>query len=361
MVAERRPTYLSHMLVATTFVVVVPAAVVWLLRAANLIDALVPTIAIALALTVAASFAGAAYWKRRKSSVLFSELLLWGWLRRRRIERHLERATKVLEGGTADVQILAQIAAVLDAEDPYLAGHSRRVARYAAMTARKMHLSHDEITRIEAAAVMHDVGKLRISRGVLQKPGKLTDDEFIEMKCHAAEGARMIDDPELAAIVRHHHERFDGSGYPDGLKGDEIPLGARIIAVVDTFDAITSARPYHSATPHKKALDIIEAKAGSQFDPDAARAFIRCYRDRRTVALWISGGAAWFNRPSRGATTPEGIFTSLLASLVVAAFAGTVIPSTHHATPTLSAKGVMPGTGGNPGGGRQRGSLGRGR
>ena len=139
--------------------------------------------------------------------------------------------------------------------------------------------------------MIHDIGKLRIPEAIVNKPGRLTDDEFELMKQHAAEGGEMVEclgDPALAAAVRSHHERWDGSGYPDGLSGERIPLEARIISVVDTFDAIASERSYRAATPHAKVLRIIDEEAGRQLDPDAARAFISCYSDRRGAAMWAA-------------------------------------------------------------------------
>lgn len=125
--------------------------------------------------------------------------------------------------------------------------------------------------RIRTAALIHDVGKLSVAEEVLAKPGKLTDEEYALVKQHSAAGADMVaalGDAELTRIVRHHHERVDGTGYPDGLKGIEIPLGARIISVVDTFDAITSERPYRRPAHHKRALDVLRHEAGTQLDPD---------------------------------------------------------------------------------------------
>ncbi len=118
---------------------------------------------------------------------------------------------------------------------------------------------------------MHDVGKVETPTAVLHKAGRLSDEEFDIVKRHPVDGADMVatlDDDELTAIVRHHHERLDGTGYPDGLAGDEIPLGARILAVADTFDAITSTRPYRQANPHKKALDILENRGRHPAGPE---------------------------------------------------------------------------------------------
>jgi putative nucleotidyltransferase with HDIG domain len=134
------------------------------------------------------------------------------------------------------------------------------------MIAKAMGLSDEQVAKVRTAAAVHDVGKISTPREVMNKPGKLTDDEYEVMKRHAIVGAAMaarIDDPEITAMVRHHHEQLDGSGYPDGLSGADIPLGARIIAVADTFDAITSARPYR-----------------------AVEAFLGYYSGRRSIAGW---------------------------------------------------------------------------
>ncbi len=159
------------------------------------------------------------------------------------------------------------------------------------MIAGRMDLSDEDVERVQAAAAVHDVGKLHIPREIVYKPGRLTDGEFELMKQHAGEGGEMVeclDDPALAAAIRSHHERWDGSGYPDGLAGEQIPIAARIISVADTFDAITSQRAYRPATPHARALEVIAEEAGEQLDPTAARAFISCYSDRRGAALWAS-------------------------------------------------------------------------
>ena len=137
---------------------------------------------------------------------------------------------------------------------------------------------------------MHDLGKLYTPREILNNPGRLTPEEFEIVKRHAADGAEMLDgvgDPEIAAMVRHHHERVDGRGYPDGLTGSQIPLGARIIAVADTFDAITSNRAYRGAGTQKLALKVIAAGAGTQLDAAAVAAFRQRYSGRRSVA-WLA-------------------------------------------------------------------------
>jgi putative nucleotidyltransferase with HDIG domain len=163
-----------------------------------------------------------------------------------------------------------------------------------------MRLSREELTEIRTAALLHDVGKLYTPREVLHKPGRLTDEEFDVIKRHPTDGARLVKlllgDEQLASIVLHHHERIDGTGYPCSLTGELIPLGARIIAVADTFDAITSRRPYRPAMPHKAALDILRREAGAQLDPAAVRAFMAVYRARRS-----HGALAAFSGVAEGA------------------------------------------------------------
>jgi HD-GYP domain-containing protein (c-di-GMP phosphodiesterase class II) len=134
-----------------------------------------------------------------------------------------------------------------------------------------------EVHRVECAARVHDVGKIIVSPEILQKPSRLTPCEYAEIQRHAIFGARLVDslgDPELTAIVRHHHERLDGSGYPDRLHGERIPIGARIVAVVDTFDALTSARPYREARSPSAAISLLLDEGGQTLDRDAVVAFV---------------------------------------------------------------------------------------
>jgi putative nucleotidyltransferase with HDIG domain len=188
-------------------------------------------------------------------------------------------------------RLLDQLARAIEAQDPYIDGHSRRVARHAAMIASKMRLPAAEVGRIRTAGALHDVGKLSTPAGILGKPARLTAAEYEVVKLHAVEGARMVaclQDDELRAIVRHHHERMDGSGYPDGLNSDEIPLGARIVAVADIFDAITAPRPYRPPAPHRQAFRTLSDEAGTRLDAGVVHAFMRCYSGRSTVALWAA-------------------------------------------------------------------------
>lgn len=301
---HRLLAYLPAVLAATSFVAVVPVLLVLRLRTSGVVDSAWVGMAIGVATSFLASFLGGALWKTRPHScdILFSDLMLWGWIQRWRHERRLCAAADLLgltpgrprafgEQPTdeAKVAALTRLTSVLEARDPYTYGHSRRVARHAAATACKMGLSRSEVATVRAAGAVHDVGKLNTPPELLRKSGRLTDTEFAVIQRHPVDGAEMagaLEDPSLAAMVRHHHERLDGTGYPDGLSGDAIPLGARILAVADTFDAITSTRPYRHARSHRAALNVLSAEAGTQLDPDAVRAFCRCYSGRRPLVYW---------------------------------------------------------------------------
>ncbi len=171
---------------------------------------------------------------------------------------------------------LEQLARRLEIRVPGMRGHSRRVAVYAALTAKRMGLDDAEVGRVRKAAAVHDIGKVEVPAEVLNREGPVDDQEFVRIQEHAVAGSRIVSvlgDEELTAIVRHHHERWDGSGYPDGLGGEEIPLGARIVAVADTFDAVTTTRPYQPALEHGEALELLEREAGGHLDPRVVAAF----------------------------------------------------------------------------------------
>ena len=333
--APKMSRYLPQALGATGVVVAGPVVAVWALRAGQVVGSTMVAIVIGVVLSVAASFVGSAYWANRESSrdVLFSELMIWGWLRRWRAEHKLtaslERLARMTTAGpareaTPQLSMLTELAEALEAGDPYVRNHSRRVARYATMIAERLGLPAEEVDRIRTAAAVHDVGKVRTPIEVLHKPGRLTDEEYTIIKAHPVDGAQLVEalgDERLTAIVRHHHERLDGRGYPSGLRGEDIPLGARIVAVADTFDAITSARPYRPASPHRKALDILIKEAGTQLDADAVRAFRACYTGRRPFALWMTV----FALPQRvSASLGNGATASAVSITKVVAAASTV-------------------------------------
>src|SRR3989338_1169135 len=160
---------------------------------------------------------------------------------------------------------------LIDTKHPSMIGHSKRVSVYAMLIALAMNLSHDEITRAKWAALLHDVGKLGIARSLINKPGKLTPQEFDTVKIHAIYTRELLetitDFREISIIASSDHERYDGKGYPMGLKGDKIPIATRIISVADSFDAMTSKRTYRKAMSKEAACEEIERCAGSQFDP----------------------------------------------------------------------------------------------
>ncbi|MGH9146037.1 MAG: HD-GYP domain-containing protein [Vicinamibacterales bacterium] len=176
------------------------------------------------------------------------------------------------------------LATAIDAKDEVTHGHIRRVQMGAVGLARKLGV-HDEATikAIEAAALLHDTGKLAIPEHILNKPGKLTTEEFEVMKQHARIGAEIlapVDFPfPVVPIVRHHHENWDGTGYPDGISGTNIPIGARILSVVDCFDALTSDRPYRRRMSDEMALAILLERKGSMYDPLVIDTFVGVYRD----------------------------------------------------------------------------------
>ena len=170
------------------------------------------------------------------------------------------------------------IAAALDAKDPYTHGHSMRVTMYSMILAKKLNLDDTMLEEIETAGLLHDIGKIGIPQRILCKPGKLTDEEFEVMKSHPEQGEKMLKDIKKLTLIsnwlRTHHEKWDGTGYPNGMKGEEIPLSGRIIALADTYDAMTSDRPYRKALSHEVAIEEIKRCAGTQFDPVLAQLFV---------------------------------------------------------------------------------------
>jgi putative nucleotidyltransferase with HDIG domain len=189
----------------------------------------------------------------------------------------LEQVNRLLkERSTAAMESLS---ATVDARDAYTAGHSRRVQQLALGIGRELGLSQVELDLLGHAALFHDIGKLAIPDSILLKPATLTDGEWALMQRHADEGARIIDRlgflGDAVPAIRHHHERFDGTGYPDNLRGEEIPLGARIIHVADALDSMLTTRIYRAARPLEESLDELRSAAGTQFCPRCVAALER--------------------------------------------------------------------------------------
>ena len=177
------------------------------------------------------------------------------------------------------MEMATSLAGAIDAKDPYTKGHSTSVSRYSEALARAINLPENEVERIKIGALLHDVGKIGIPENILKKPGKLDDQEWNVMKQHPVIGAEKVLEPnealrDLIPIVKYHHERLDGKGYPEGLKGREIPLAARIVSVVDAYHALVSDRPYRKGMPIEKACAILKEGAGTQWDTDLVRQFI---------------------------------------------------------------------------------------
>ena len=166
----------------------------------------------------------------------------------------------------------------LDCKDHYTFGHSMRVAYFSLVTGKELGLSDEEMKELELSAIFHDIGKIGTPDQVLNKPSRLTEEEFLVMKQHPEQSYEILKEypifEKIALNARYHHERYDGRGYPEGMKGEEIPLFARIILIADTFDAMTSTRPYRKGLDYSVAYEELNQFSGSQFDPKCVKAFI---------------------------------------------------------------------------------------
>lgn len=203
------------------------------------------------------------------------------------LEDEVEKKTR--ENESLSLHVVQTLAEAIDAKDNYTSGHSGRVARYSREIARRANYSERDQNEIYMMGLLHDVGKIGVPDAVINKPGRLTDDEFEQIKNHPVMGARILktirEMPKLVTGARWHHERFDGSGYPDGLKGLDIPEEARIIAVADAYDAMTSNRSYRSGMAQSKVREQIENGKGSQFDPRFADIMISMIDEDREYRM----------------------------------------------------------------------------
>lgn len=195
----------------------------------------------------------------------------------------IENASIYQEMRMTFLGVTTALADALEKRDTYTGGHTRRVHEYSVAIARKLGMSEDEMDTLRLAAIMHDIGKIGVSDQVLRKPGRLDDTEFEEMSRHPEVGVEIIEHlPQLKNVipgVLYHHEFYNGTGYPHRKSGEDIPLIARIIAVADAFDAMTSDRPYRKAMSVVKAIAELERCSGQQFDPESVVAFVEAYNE----------------------------------------------------------------------------------
>jgi HD-GYP domain-containing protein (c-di-GMP phosphodiesterase class II) len=348
--------FLPHAVAATLAVIVGPVVLVLALMAvADLSVFMVAALAVVIA--IASAVIGSAWWAKRIESVdiSFSDLMLWRWYVRRRAEDTLEEGARLLgldrAGHPIDdvritpeqqLQVLKDLTAALESKDPYTHGHSQRVERHVYRTAAAMHLTIHDIEDLRKAAALHDVGKIRVPDRILRKPDGLTIEERAVMEEHSVVGAWMVSsvgNADVIAAVRHHHERWDGYGYPDGLASYDIPLFSRIIAVADAYDAMTSTRPYRPGAGRENAIESLRKEAGVQFDPQVVESFVNALPARLpvTAALFVvvGGGlqralrevAAWLKRFGAGTLTPAVGAAGAAVVLGAAAFTPNLPPT----------------------------------
>ncbi len=204
------------------------------------------------------------------------------------LSRVVEQQKHIVEMAQLHLRTIEALALAIDAKDDTTAAHLRRVQVYASEVGKELGVSKLEMQALEAAALLHDIGKLAVPEYIISKPGRLTPDEFEKMKIHPVVGAEILERVNfpypVVPIVRAHHEKYDGSGYPDGLKGDQIPIGARILSVVDCLDALASDRQYRSAMPLDEAIKIIVGESGKSYDPQVVSIIQARYRELEAKA-----------------------------------------------------------------------------
>ena len=213
-------------------------------------------------------------------------------LQKRFYQKNLELRVRVQAGRIKElfVQAVQTLAHALEAKDAYTSGHSMRVSRYAVQTAVRLGFTGERLEEIRLGADLHDIGKIGTREAILNKPGPLTEEEFAHITEHTILGERILaplarENPTVLRIVRNHHERFDGRGFPDRLTGEEIPIEARIVCVVDAFDAMTTNRAYRASRTPQAAFEELERCAGAHFDPKCVKAFLEAFPDPSALPL----------------------------------------------------------------------------
>lgn len=208
---------------------------------------------------------------------------------RKDLQRRLDEKTKEMERVT--IQAIMTVANTVDAKDDYTKGHSMRVAAYSELLAQRLGWSEEEIQNIYYVAMLHDVGKIGVPDAVLNKPFKLTDVEFRLIKGHTLMGAEILNDfrmfPNISVGAKYHHERYDGKGYPEGLKGESIPLVARVIGLVDSYDAMTSNRVYRKRLNDDVVMQELQKGKGSQWDPELVDIFVELIKEGALAKMWM--------------------------------------------------------------------------
>jgi putative nucleotidyltransferase with HDIG domain len=287
-------------------------------------------------------------WERRSKAaeISFSELMIWSWYRLQKAERRIERGVEEVEAATTQreqLQVLHELTAALESKDPYTRGHSKRVERHSFKTGVAMGLPLADVEVLRKSASLHDVGKIRVPNKVLHKPGKLSPEERALIEEHPVLGAEMvasIGDERIVSAVRHHHERWDGHGYPVAIAGSEIPLFARVIAVADSYDAIRSTRSYRDGASRDEAVQIITTESGHQFDPEVVDAFLTTLPARGRAVAWLTSLATG---PGMLWRFLERMFqrfgSTALAPVIGAAGTAIVIGSTSILIPPMPTDG----------------------
>jgi putative nucleotidyltransferase with HDIG domain len=212
--------------------------------------------------------------------------------------------------------LMDTLAEVVDLRDPHVLGHSKQVARYAELIAKRLGLHSRQVELVRKAGLLHDIGKLGVSEAILFKPGRLTLSEHNIVKQHSVLGADLLESShtlkELIPIIRHHHEYFDGHGYPDGLQGNDIPIEARILAVADAVEAMASDRPYRHGMTTQEILDELSKYSGTQFDPRVVKAFIQSARvGQESVIVNLTRSAPAEGRASTSEVETPGTYSEL--------------------------------------------------